>query len=70
MAVEVHDQERKVVEDVDAGEVLAELDGVEQGGPAADEADVVEVQVAVATPHQAGIAAPVEQRRQALELRP
>src|ERR1700738_2976624 len=61
--LQIHQQKCEVIEDVDAGERLRELQAVEQGGPAVDEADVAKMQIAVATAHLAGRAAPVEQSR-------
>ena len=53
MPVEIHQQEGQIVERVDGGDGLVELDGVEQDGPAAPQHDVAEVQVAVAAAHAA-----------------
>lgn len=50
--LEVHEQEGDVVEHVDARHLVAELDAVEQGGPAVDETDVSEMQVAMATTNE------------------
>ena len=58
---QVHDKEGEVVEDVDRGQPLAELQAVEQHRPAVQEHDVGEVQVAMAAAHRAGLPAAVEQ---------
>ena len=63
MPVEVHQQEGQIVERVDGGDGLVELDGVEQQGPAAPQHDVAEVQVAVAAAHVAAARAFVENCR-------
>ena len=67
--LQVHDQEREIVEHVDAGDGVVELDGVEDPGPAVDDADVAQVQIAMAAAHEAGRQAPVEQRRVAFQRR-
>ena len=65
---QVHDQEGEVVEHVDAGELLVELEAVEQNRPALEEHDVGEVQIAVAVPHPAVGTALVEKVGSCLEL--
>ena len=60
--LEIHQQEGEVVEDVDAGQRLGELQAVEQGRLAVEQANVAEVQIAMAMAHLAGRAPPVEQR--------
>ena len=67
--VEVHQQEGEIVEHVDGGQRLAELERVEGNRNAVDEHDVAEVKIAVAAAHAAGIAALGEQRRGTLEAR-
>ena len=47
---QVHQQEGEIVEDVDGGDQLVELDGVERGRHAIEERDVAEMEVAMATP--------------------
>ena len=55
--IEVHEQEGEVVEHVDGGQRLAELQGVERHRHAVDQHDVAEVQIAVAAADAAGVAA-------------
>ena len=59
---QVHEQEGQVVEDVDAGEIIVELDAVEQDRAVAEEHDVGEVEVAVTVADAAFGAAAVEER--------
>ena len=59
---QVHQQERQVIEHVDAGDQVAELDAVEQGRLAVEQADIVEMEVAVAAPHAALRAPSIQQR--------
>ena len=54
---QVHDQEGQVVEHVDAGEIVVELDAVERHRPAVEQDDVAQMQVAVAVADEAGGAA-------------
>ena len=54
---QVHEQEGQVVEHVDAGEIVVELDAVEQDRAVAEQHDVGEVEVAVAVADAAGGAA-------------
>ncbi len=65
--VEVHEQEGEIVQDVDGGQLLAELERIEGNGSVVDEDDVAEVEIAVAAAHAAGVAALGEQFRDALE---
>ena len=51
--VEVHEQERYIVKDVDGGEGIVEFDGVEKGRPAFDDANIAQMQVAVTVPDPA-----------------
>ena len=60
---EVHDQEGEVVEHVDAGDGLVELDAVEQRRPVVDEADIGKMQIAVAAADPSRVAARIEQSR-------
>ncbi len=59
---EIHQQKGEVVEHVDGGELVVELDGVEQDRLALDLDDVAEVQIAVAVTHIATRRAQSEQR--------
>ena len=59
---QVHEQEGQVVEDVDAGEIIVELDAVEQDRAVAEEHDVGEVEVAVTVADATFGAATVEER--------
>ena len=73
---QVHEQEGQVIEHVDAGEIIVELDAVEQDRAVAEEHDVGEVEVAVTVADAAFGAAAVEERpvagqdgpRQGIEL--
>ena len=53
-APEIHEQKRQVVEDVGAGDLVVELDAVEERRPAVEQHDVAQVQVAVTLPHEPG----------------
>ena len=55
--IEIHEQKGEVIQHVDGGQRLAELEGVERHGHVVDQHDVAEVQIAVAAAHAAGIAA-------------
>ena len=59
---EIHQEEREIVEDVDGGETVVELDRIEQHGPAVDLDDVAQVKIAVAVAHIA-VARPRPQQR-------
>ena len=52
-APEIHQQERQVVQDVDAGDLVVELDAVEQRRPPVEQDDVAQMQVAVALADEA-----------------
>src|SRR3954471_21307984 len=67
---QVDEQEGQIVEHVDAGEVVGELDAVEQDRAIFQEHDVGEVEVTVAVAHEAGSTAMVEQRAVAAEEGP
>ena len=54
--IEIHEQEGEIVEHVDGGERLAELERIERHRRVVDEHDIAEVEVAVAATHAAGIA--------------
>ena len=69
-ALEVHQQKGEVVEQIDGGERLVELDGVEQHRLPLPEHDVVEVQVAVHAPHTACCRAPRKAGARTGELGP
>ena len=49
---QVHQQERQVVAHVDAGDLVVELDRVEERRPAVQQHDVAQVQIAVALPDE------------------
>ena len=61
-APQVHDQEGKVVQHVDAGNIVVELDRVEQRGLAVEQDDVAKVEVTMALAHRAVLPPRVEQR--------
>ena len=54
---EIHQQERQVVADVGAGDLVVELDAVEQRRPPVEQHDVAQVQIAVALAHEARLRA-------------
>ncbi len=62
--LQIHQQKREVVENIDVGEGLVELQAIEQGRLPIEQTDVAEVQIAVAMAHLAGRTPPVEQLRQ------
>jgi len=47
----IHEQKGKVVENVDGGKRVVELDGIEQDGSAVDLDDVAQMEIAVAVAH-------------------
>src|ERR1700739_3389085 len=59
--LKIHQQKCEVIEHVDAGEVFGELEAVEQGRLAVEEANVAKVQIAVTMAHLAGRTPPVKQ---------
>lgn len=61
MAIEIHEQKRQVIENIDAGESVVELDGIEKHRLFVDQADVVEMKVTVTAADEALILPPVEQ---------
>ena len=61
---EIHEQEGEIVEHVDRGERIVELDRVEQDGRAVDLDDVAQVQIAVAVAHIASARPRLEQGRE------
>ena len=60
--LKIHQQEGEVVEDVSAGDLIGEFHRVEQRRLAVDEDDVAQVQIAMATADESGLAA-LEQDR-------
>ena len=60
---EIHQQESEIVENVDGGEPVVELDGVEQNRRAVDLDDVAQMEIAVAMAHIASARAALEQWR-------
>ena len=61
---EIHQQKGEIVEHVDGGEPVVELDGVEQDRRAVDLDDVAQMQIAVAVAHIAAPRPRLEQRRE------
>ena len=59
---EIHQQKGEIVKHVDAGQRVGEFEAVEQGRLAIEQADVAQMQIAVAAPHLAGRPAHFEQR--------
>ena len=64
---EIHQQEGEVVEDVDRGEPVVELDGVEQDRRAVDLDDVAQMKIAVAMAHISSARPRFQQRRECRE---
>ena len=58
---QIHEQEGQIVEHVDAGKVPAELDAVEEGRDALQQADIAQMQIAMAEPHLACLAARLDE---------
>ena len=67
---EIHQQKGDIVEHVDGGEPVVELDGIEQGGRAIDLDDIAQMQIAVAVAHIAASRPRLEQRREHGEPHP
>ena len=65
---QIHQQERQVVEHVDAGNLVVELDRVEQRRAAVEQDDVAQVEIAVALPDEATVTSRVEQATMPLEV--
>ena len=58
----IHEQKCQIVENVDTRKALAEFDRIEEGRFSVDEADVAQVQIPVAAPHEAALASAFESR--------
>jgi hypothetical protein len=67
--MQVHEQEGEIIEHVDIRDQAIEFDAVEQRRASGDEADVAQMQVAMAVAHLAGAPARVQQRCHAREFR-
>ena len=65
---EIHQEKREVVENVGAGDLVVELDAIEERRPAIEQHDVAQVQVAVALPHESRGTAFIEQRSTTVEF--
>ena len=50
---EIHQQERKIVQDVRAGDLVVELDAIEEGRRPVQQHDVAQMEIAVALPDEA-----------------
>ena len=59
--LEIHQEKSEIIENVDRSELVREFEAIEEGRPALEEADIAEMQVAVATPHFSSGGPPVEQ---------
>jgi hypothetical protein len=68
MPVEIHQQERQVVQRIDGGELLVEFDRVVEHRLPVPEHDVPEMEVAVAAPHAAAAGALLQRRLGPAEL--
>ena len=66
--LQVHQQEGEIVEHVDAGDGIVELDGIEQPRPPVEEHDIAQMQIAVAEALQPGPGPHVQQRGMALQV--
>ena len=67
---QIHQQERQVVENVDRGDVVVELNRIEQGRLAVKQHDVAEVKVAVAVANQPIVTTLIQQDAAAIEHKP
>src|SRR5260370_15452313 len=65
---QIDEQKRQVVENVDGGEGLVELEAIEQCRLPIEQTDIAEVQIAVAVAHLAGCTAAIEQLRCDLQM--
>ena len=65
---EIHQEKREIVQDVGAGNLVVELDPVEQRRSPVQQHDVAQMEVAVALAHEAGLATSFEQLRAPIEL--
>ena len=59
--LQIHQQKGKVIEDVDRSELVGEFEAIEQGRLSLEQADIAEMQIAVAAPHFSRCASSVEQ---------
>src|ERR1700751_1716539 len=59
--LKIHQHKCEVIEYVDAGEVFGELQAIEQGRLAVEEANVAKVEIAMAMAHLAGRTPPIDQ---------
>ena len=59
---QIHQQESEIIEHVDSGDLVIELDAVEQSRLTVQHADVAQVQIAMAAAHLAGGLTAIEQR--------
>jgi len=67
VVLQVHQHEGEVMQDIDTGNLVAELDAVEQGRPPFEQADVRQSHIAMAAPHASIAAPPVQLCRQLIE---
>ena len=67
---EIHQKKREIVQDVDTGNLVVELDSVKQRRPSVEQNDVSQMQIAMALPDKAQRAAPLEHLRTPIELGP
>src|SRR6185369_1758831 len=64
---EIHQQEGKIIGSVRAGQGLAEIDAVKEDGAVIDQADIIEMEIAMAVAHITEMAAPVDLREDRYE---
>ena len=67
-APQIHQHERHVIQDVDARDVVVELDAVENSGRAIEQADIPQVQIAVALTDETRTASRIQARGVTTEL--
>ena len=67
---EIHQEKRKIVQDVGAGNLVVELDAVEERRAPVQQHDVAQMEVAVTLPNEAGLPSAFEHLRTAIELVP
>ena len=65
---EIHQEKREIVQNVRAGNLVVELDAVEQRRSPVQQHDVAQMEIAVTLPNEAGLAPAFEHLRAAIEL--
>ena len=65
---QIHQEKREIVQDVRAGNLVVELDAVEQRRSPVQQHDVAQMEIAVTLPNETGLAPAFEHLRTAIEL--